>query len=86
MATEWGLTDLNYKELTEIYKEYQAKGLEIFAFPCNQFGEQEPGTDAEVEKFATEKYGATYQLMSKIEVNGAGAHPLFDWLRKNSSL
>ena len=53
----------------------------MLAFPCNQFGAQEPGTDAEVLEFATSKYGVTFPMFSKIEVNGAGAHPLWRWLK-----
>ena len=51
-------------------------------FPCNQFGRQEPGTNAEIEKFATEKYGVTFPMFAKIEVNGDGAAPLYRFLRE----
>jgi len=53
----------------------------VLAFPCNQFGAQEPGTDAEILEFATSKYDATFPMFSKIEVNGDGAAPLYQWLR-----
>ena len=53
----------------------------MLAFPCNQFGAQEPGTDAEILEFATSKYGATFPMFSKIEVNGDGACELYQWLR-----
>lgn len=53
----------------------------MLAFPCNQFGAQEPGTDAEILEFATSKYDATFPMFSKIEVNGDGAAPLYQWLR-----
>ncbi len=53
----------------------------MLAFPCNQFGAQEPGTDTEILEFATSKYDATFPMFSKIEVNGDGAAPLYQWLR-----
>lgn len=55
----------------------------MLGFPCNQFGGQEPGTDAEILEFATSTYGATFPLFSKIEVNGAGACELFSWLTES---
>jgi glutathione peroxidase len=56
----------------------------VLAFPCNQFGAQEPGTDDEILAFATEKYGATFPMFSKIEVNGDGACELYQWLRSET--
>jgi len=77
------LTDSNYKELVEITAQYGSDQLAVLGFPCNQFGAQEPGTDAEVKKFA-EGYGAKFPLFSKIDVNGANAHPLFQMLKKSA--
>jgi glutathione peroxidase len=57
------------------------QGFSVLAFPCNQFGAQEPGTDAEILEFATSKYDATFPMFSKIEVNGDGACDLYRWLR-----
>merc|ERR1712118_631011 len=74
----------NYKELNTLYDKYSGEGLEILAFPCNQFGAQEPGTNAEVLQFAQRK-GAKFPVMAKVDVNGAGAHPLFTWLKDNTS-
>jgi glutathione peroxidase len=54
----------------------------VLAFPCNQFGAQEPGTDAEILAFAAERFGVTFPMFSKIEVNGPGAAPLFRWLKE----
>lgn len=68
----------------QLYNKYGGEGLEILAFPCNQFGGQEPGTNAEVLKFA-ERKGAKFPVMAKVKVNGAGAHPLFAWLKDNTS-
>jgi glutathione peroxidase len=60
------------------------QGFAVLAFPCNQFGAQEPGTDAEILEFATSKYGVTFPMFSKIDVNGDGACELYAWLREQS--
>jgi glutathione peroxidase len=70
-----------YKGLEELYKKYSAQGLEILAFPCDQFGHQEPGSDAEIRSFCERNYAVTFPLFSKIEVNGDGAHPLYKYLK-----
>lgn len=82
VATKWGATNRNYKELNEIYDQYHDKGFEIVAFPCNQFLHQEPGTNAEIASFARDKKGVQFLMMEKIEVNGPGAHPLWRYLKK----
>lgn len=69
-----------YAGLQELYRKYRSDGLEILGFPSDQFAHQEPGTDGEILKFTKEKYGVEFQMFSKIEVNGAGAHPLYQWL------
>jgi glutathione peroxidase len=69
-----------YAGLQELYRKYHADGLEILGFPSDQFAHQEPGTDEEILQFTKEKYGVEFQMFSKIEVNGAGAHPLYQWL------
>jgi len=66
----------------ELYKKYHDSGLEILAFPCNQFGKQEPLSEAKIKLFVTEKYGVTFPMFSKIDVNGKNAHPIFQFLRK----
>lgn len=66
--------------------ELGAKGLKIIAFPCNQFKEQEPGTDAQIKTYASGLYGARFQMMSKIDVNGQHVHPVYAWLRKSSDM
>jgi glutathione peroxidase len=70
-----------YKGLEELYKKYSAQGLEILAFPCDQFGHQEPGSDAEIRSFCERNYSVTFPLFSKIQVNGEGAHPLYKYLK-----
>ncbi|MGC2208907.1 MAG: glutathione peroxidase [Candidatus Korobacteraceae bacterium] len=73
-----------YKGLQELYQKYSAQGLEILAFPCNQFGRQEPGTDAEIRGFCERNYAVSFPLFSKIEVNGEGAHPLYKYLKSEA--
>jgi len=86
VASKWGKTAVNYKQLVALQKEYaEAAGLRILAFPCNQFGSQEPGTDAEIKAFATNKgveFDKGFDFFSKIDVNGSNAHPLWDYLKK----
>lgn len=82
-ATGCGFTP-QYTELQEIYEEFQAQGFEILDFPCNQFGEQTPGTDEEVHDFCTGRYGITFPQYSKIDVNGANAIPLYQWITANT--
>ena len=64
-----------------MHEDNNAAGFSVLAFPCNQFGAQEPGTDAEIRAFATSKYDATFPMFSKIEVNGDNACGLYKWLK-----
>jgi len=82
VATQWGLTKTNYTQLQALYSKYADSGLRILGFPCNQFGGQEPGTNAEIKKYATEVHGVTFNLFEKINVNGNDAHPLWNYLKK----
>ena len=79
-ATKCGFTP-QYKELQEIYEKYQAQGFEVLDFPCNQFGEQAPGSNEEIHKFCTDNYETTFPQFSKIDVNGENADPLFTFLK-----
>ena len=72
--------------MVQIHNDYADKGFEIFAFPCNQFMGQEPGSEEEIKKFATEKYGAKFVLFGKIHVNGPNTHDVYRYLRRNSPL
>jgi glutathione peroxidase len=74
-----------YEGLEKLYRKYQPQGLEILAFPCNQFGRQEPGTDAEIRGFCERNYQITFPLFAKIEVNGEGTHPLYRHLKEQAS-
>ena len=82
-ATGCGFTP-QYTELQEMYEELHEKGLEILDFPCNQFGEQTPGSDEEVHDFCIGRYGITFPQYSKIDVNGENAIPLYKWLTSNT--
>lgn len=79
VASECGLTP-QYEGLQKLYEQYRPKGLEVLGFPCNQFGQQEPGSEAEIKEFCTSRYGVDFPMFSKIEVNGEGRHPLYQWL------
>ena len=79
-ATECGFTP-QYKELEALYRKFQDKGLVILDFPCNQFGEQAPGTDAEIHAFCTGQYAISFPQFAKVQVNGPDAEPLFTWLK-----
>jgi glutathione peroxidase len=69
-----------YTQLEALHEKYAKDGLEILGFPCNQFGSQEPGTAADIRKFCTDKYNVSFPMFAKIEVNGAGASPLYKYL------
>ena len=84
VASECGLT-FHYEGLQELYNEYNSQGLEILAFPCNQFGAQEPGTNDEIKSFCTEKYNITFPIFNKIDVNGPNEDPLYTFLKNISS-
>lgn len=79
-ATGCGFTP-QYKGLEKLYREYHDQGFEILDFPCNQFGHQAPGTDAEIGEFCTLKYDTTFPRFKKIDVNGENAAPLYKWLK-----
>lgn len=80
-ASACGFTP-QYEGLENLYKKYKDKGLMILAFPCNQFGKQEPGSDSEIKEFCDLKFNITFPLMSKVEVNGDDAEPLFQYLKE----
>ena len=79
VASACGLTP-QYEGLEKLYREHRAAGLEVLGFPCNQFAGQEPGTEREIQSFCRLHYDVTFPLFAKIEVNGAGAHPLYAYL------
>ena len=81
VASACGFTEAKYSQLNELHKRYASQGLAILAFPCNQFGAQEPGSDEQIFEFATKTKAAKFDLFRKVEVNGPGAHELFKFLR-----
>ena len=84
VASECGLTP-QYEGLQKLHAELAPKGFAVLGFPCNQFGGQEPGSNADVKKFCTTSYGVTFPLFSKIEVNGQGRAPLYSWLTSQAT-
>jgi glutathione peroxidase len=83
VASECGYTK-QYAGLQEIYEEYNPKGFEILAFPCNDFGGQEPGTNEQIQQFCSSKFGVTFKLFDKIKVLGEDRSPLYERLINNS--
>ena len=79
-ASKCGLTP-QYEGLESLYRKYKDAGLEILGFPCNQFGNQEPGDAQSIEQGCMLNYGVSFQMFDKVEVNGKAAHPVFVWLR-----
>ncbi|MGE6260769.1 glutathione peroxidase [Heyndrickxia sporothermodurans] len=82
-ASKCGFTP-QYKELQDLYETYQNQGFEILGFPCNQFKNQEPGDEKEIEEFCSLNYGVTFPMFQKINVNGKEAHPLFQYLKQET--
>ncbi|KAL3833503.1 hypothetical protein ACJIZ3_008239 [Penstemon smallii] len=81
VASQCGLTTSNYTELAQLYEKYKNQGLEILAFPCNQFGSQEPGTNEEIQQFACTRFKAEYPIFDKVEVNGSNTAPIYKYLK-----
>lgn len=75
-ASKCGFTP-QYDGLEKLWKDYGDRGFEVLAFPCNQFGKQEPGTNEEILSFCSTKYNVTFPMFDKLEVNGPGRHPLY---------
>ncbi|MFX6409613.1 glutathione peroxidase, partial [Acinetobacter baumannii] len=68
-----------------LWRSYRDRGFAVLGFPCDQFGHQEPGDEAEIRRFCSLNYDVTFPLFAKIEVNGEGAHPLWKWLKQEKS-
>jgi glutathione peroxidase len=83
-ASQCGLTP-QYKGLQEIYQKYKDQGFEVLAFPANEFGAQEPGTNDQIKEFCNTRYRVSFPLFSKIIVKGSGIHPLYDFLTSDST-
>jgi glutathione peroxidase len=81
VASKCGFTP-QYKGLEAVYKKLHPRGLDVLGFPCNQFGAQEPGSEAEIESFCEINYGVTFPLFAKVDVNGDNTAPLYRYLKK----
>ncbi|RXG16347.1 glutathione peroxidase [Leeuwenhoekiella aestuarii] len=79
-ASKCGLTP-QYEGLEELYENYKDQGLEILGFPCNQFGNQEPGSADDIEAFCQLNYGVSFTMFDKVDVNGSQTHPIFKYLK-----
>jgi glutathione peroxidase len=80
-ASQCGFTS-QYQGLQALYDKYASKGVEVLGFPCNQFGAQEPGSATDIQSFCQKRFGVSFPLFEKIDVNGANAHPLYQFLTK----
>ena len=86
VACNCGLTGNHYDEMVQLYSKYKDQGFTILGFPCNQFRAQEAGDNKEILDIVTNKYGVTFPMFSKINVNGPDTHPVYKFLRMNSEL
>jgi glutathione peroxidase len=82
VASRCGYTP-QYEGLEALHRKFQDRGFAVLGFPCNQFGGQEPGSDTEIQSFCQSRYGVTFPLFAKIDVNGDGAHPLYARLKSD---
>lgn len=80
VASQCGFTP-QYDGLEKLWRDYGPRGLVVLGFPCNQFGHQEPGDEGQIRQFCSSTYNITFPMFAKVEVNGAGAHPLWQWLK-----
>ncbi|KAK8485450.1 hypothetical protein V6N13_046876 [Hibiscus sabdariffa] len=81
VASKCGMTNSNYTELNQLYEKYKGQGFEILAFPCNQFGEEEPGSNDKISEFVCTRFRSEFPVFDKIEVNGDNASPLYKYLK-----
>lgn len=84
VASRCGLTSSNYSELSHLYDKFKNKGLEVLAFPCNQFGMQEPGSNQEIKQFACTKFKAEFPIFDKVDVNGPFTAPVYQFLKSSA--
>jgi len=82
VASKCGFTP-QYSALEALYEKYHGCGLEVLGFPCDQFGHQEPGNEAEIRRFCSSTYGVTFPMFAKIKVNGPDTHPLYEYLKES---
>jgi glutathione peroxidase len=82
-ASECGFTP-QYKGLEQVYRQFRERGVEVLGFPCNQFGKQEPGNEAQIGAFCEKNFGVSFPMFAKVDVNGANAHPLYRHLKSEA--
>jgi glutathione peroxidase len=82
VASKCGFTP-QYAGLESLYQKYHERGFEVLGFPCDQFGHQEPGDESEIKKFCSLNFGVSFPMFAKIKVNGADAHPLYEFLKES---
>ncbi|MFD1215195.1 glutathione peroxidase [Microbulbifer celer] len=82
-ASKCGFTP-QYQGLEDLYRDYKERGFTVLGFPCNQFGQQEPGSDSDIQEFCTLNYGVSFPVYAKLDVNGEEAHPLFRHLKSEA--
>jgi glutathione peroxidase len=82
VASECGFTP-QYQGLEELHRKFKDRGFAVLGFPCNQFGAQEPGSEAQIKSFCETRFGVSFPLFAKIDVNGPAAHPLYDFLKSS---
>jgi glutathione peroxidase len=83
VASQCGFTP-QYAGLEQLWRTYRDRGFAVLGFPCNQFGNQEPGSEADIAAFCDSRYAVTFPMFAKVEVNGDGASPLWQWLRREA--
>jgi glutathione peroxidase len=84
VASKCGLTP-QYEGLEALYRELKDRGLDVLGIPCNQFGAQEPGTEAQIQSFCSTRYDVTFPMFAKVDVNGEGQHPLYAFLTQEAT-
>lgn len=84
VASQCGLTTANYTELSHLYEKYKTQGFEILAFPCNQFGAQEPGSNPQIKQFACTRFKAEFPIFDKVDVNGPNTAPIYKFLKSSA--
>ncbi|CAA0838328.1 Phospholipid hydroperoxide glutathione peroxidase 1- chloroplastic [Striga hermonthica] len=84
VASRCGLTSSNYTELSHLYEKYKTQGFEILAFPCNQFGAQEPGSNRDIKQFACTRFKAEFPIFDKVDVNGPSTAPVYQFLKSSA--
>ncbi|MFI5318464.1 MAG: glutathione peroxidase, partial [Myxococcota bacterium] len=84
VASRCGLTP-HYAGMQSLYDEYNARGFSVLGFPCNQFAGQEPGSEADIKSFCATKYGVSFPMFAKLDVNGAARAPIYAWLTSQAT-